>query len=199
MPSGLDLLGACRLKEGISFNAFGSEGYVRDTELVPLALVMNVTSDGNDDFLAVVCAEVEVIGSVVTAGVLDALPNLGFCPDILHCNDWHTAMIPMLAKTVYGGMQGSLRFLLTIHNIAYQGKFGFDYVQDLLGIDSKYYTPEFMELQGCANFLKAGCVFASFFAAGFGDALCTDFGFSVVIYSSTDGFSVKMHGGQSRR
>ena len=92
--------------------------------------------------------------------VLDALPNLGFCPDILHCNDWHTAMIPMLAKTVYGGMQGSLRFLLTIHNIAYQGKFGFDYVQDLLGIDSKYYTPEFMELQGCANFLKAGCVFA---------------------------------------
>ena len=70
MPSGLDLLGACRLKEGISFNACGSEGYVRDTELVPLALVMNVTSDGNDDFLAVVCAEVKVIGSVVTVGVL---------------------------------------------------------------------------------------------------------------------------------
>ena len=70
MPSGLDLLGACRLKEGISFNACGSEGYVRDTELVPLALVMNVTSDGNDDFLAVVCAEVEVVGSIVTAGVL---------------------------------------------------------------------------------------------------------------------------------
>lgn len=92
--------------------------------------------------------------------VLDALPNLGFAPDVLHCNDWHTAMIPMLAKTAYDGMQKELRFLLTIHNIAFQGKFGFDYVQDLLGIDEKYYTPEFMELQGCANFLKAGCVFA---------------------------------------
>lgn len=93
--------------------------------------------------------------------VLDALPNLDFEPEIMHCNDWHTAMLPMLAKTQYpGGMQEKLKWLLTIHNIAYQGKFGFDYVQDLLGVDSKYYSPEFMELQGCANFLKAGCVFA---------------------------------------
>ena len=93
--------------------------------------------------------------------VLDALPNLGFTPDIVHCNDWHTAMLPLLAKTQYpDSMQSKLRWLLTIHNIAYQGKFGFDYVQDLLGVDEKYYTPEFMELDGCANFLKAGCVFA---------------------------------------
>ena len=93
--------------------------------------------------------------------VIDLLPSLDWMPDILHCNDWHTAMLPMLAKTQYGGaIQGSLRWLLTIHNIAYQGKFGFDYVQDLLGIEDQYYTPEFMELNGCASFLKAGCVFA---------------------------------------
>ncbi len=96
-----------------------------------------------------------------TRAVLDAIPNLGFEPDIVHCNDWHTAMLPMLAKTQYrGGMQENLRWLLTIHNIAFQGKFGFDYVQELLGVEDKYYTPEFMELNGCANFLKAGCVFA---------------------------------------
>lgn len=96
-----------------------------------------------------------------TRAVLDAIPNLGFEPDIVHCNDWHTAMLPMLAKTQYkGAMQERLRWLLTIHNIAYQGKFGFDYVQDLLGIEDKYYTPEFLELNGCADFLKAGCVFA---------------------------------------
>lgn len=92
--------------------------------------------------------------------VLDALPHLGFEPDILHCNDWHTAMLPMLYKTTAHDIAKPLRFLLTIHNIAFQGKFGFDYVQDLLGIDEKYYTPEFMELDGCANFLKAGCVFS---------------------------------------
>ena len=96
-----------------------------------------------------------------TRAVLDAIPNLGFTPEIVHCNDWHTAMLPMLAKTQYkGAMQESLRWLLTIHNIAYQGKFGFDYVQDLFGIEDKYYTPEFLELNGCADFLKAGCVFA---------------------------------------
>lgn len=96
-----------------------------------------------------------------TRAVLDALPNLGFAPDIVHCNDWHTAMLPMLAKTQYsGGMQERIRWLLTIHNIAYQGKFGFDYVRDLLSVDDCYNTPEFMELNGCADFLKAGCVFA---------------------------------------
>lgn len=96
-----------------------------------------------------------------TRAVVDCIPNLDFTPDIVHCNDWHTAMIPMLARTQYPGcMQENLRFLLTIHNIAFQGKFGFDYVQDLFGIDSRYYTPEFIELNGCADFLKSGCVFA---------------------------------------
>ena len=94
--------------------------------------------------------------------VLDAIPCLeDFQPDILHCNDWHTAMIPMLARTQYrGGMQERLRFLLTIHNIAFQGRYSFNYVQDLLGVDGRYYTPEYMELYGSANFMKAGCVFA---------------------------------------
>ena len=96
-----------------------------------------------------------------TRAVLDALPNLDFVPDVIHCNDWHTAMLPMLARTQYGGaMQSKLKFLLTIHNIAYQGKFGFDFVQDLLGVDERYNTSEFMELNGCVDFLKAGCVFS---------------------------------------
>ncbi len=96
-----------------------------------------------------------------TRAVLDALPNLDFQPDIVHCNDWHTAMIPMLAHTQYRGlMQDSLKYLLSIHNIAFQGKCDFGFAKDLLGIDDKYYTSEYMELNGCADFLKAGCVFA---------------------------------------
>ncbi len=96
-----------------------------------------------------------------TRSVLDAIPNLDFRPEVVHCNDWHTAMIPMLGKTQYqGGVQERLKYLLTIHNIAFQGKCGFDRVQDLLGVDSRYYTPEFMELNGCANFMKGGLVFA---------------------------------------
>lgn len=93
--------------------------------------------------------------------VLDALPILDFSPEIIHCNDWQAGMIPMLARTQYrGSMQEKCKYLLSIHNIAYQGKWGFEYIQDLLNIDRAFYTPEFIELNKCANFLKAGCVFA---------------------------------------
>ena len=93
--------------------------------------------------------------------VLDCIPNLDFVPDVIHCNDWQTGLIPLLARSQYpGGMQENLKFLLTIHNIMYQGKCGYEYLYDLLGIDAKYNTPEFMELNGCVDFLKAGCVFA---------------------------------------
>ena len=96
-----------------------------------------------------------------TRAVMDALPNLDFAPEIIHCNDWHTAMMPMLAKTQYpGGMQERLRYVLTIHNIAFQGKCSFALAKDLLGIEDRYLTSEFMELNGCANFMKGGCVFA---------------------------------------
>ncbi len=92
--------------------------------------------------------------------VLDALPCLDFVPEVVHCNDWHTAMIPMLARTQYrGSMQERMKFLFTIHNIAFQGRYSFGFVQHLLGIDSRYFTPEFMELYGSANYMKAGCVF----------------------------------------
>ncbi|MBO5556298.1 MAG: glycogen synthase GlgA [Oscillospiraceae bacterium] len=96
-----------------------------------------------------------------TRAVLDALPNLDFEPEVIHCNDWHTAMIPMLAKTQYpGAMQEKLRFLLTIHNIAFQGKYSFDFVKDVLGVEDRYLTSDYMELNGCANYMKGGCVFA---------------------------------------
>ena len=99
--------------------------------------------------------------SYFTRAILEALPRLDFEPDIIHCNDWHTAMLPMLGHTQYRGqLQDRLKYLLTIHNIAFQGKFGFDFVQDMFGVDPCYYTPEFIELNGCADYLKAGCVFA---------------------------------------
>ena len=96
-----------------------------------------------------------------TRAVIDAIPNLDFTPDVLHCNDWHTTMLPMLVKAKYGYFQqGKLKTLLTIHNIAYQGKFGFEFFRDFFGVEDRYFTPEYMELDGCAAFLKAGCVFA---------------------------------------
>jgi len=93
--------------------------------------------------------------------VLEAIPRLDFVPEIVHCNDWQTGMIPMLARTQYRGrMQEKLKYLLSIHNIAFQGWCSFDRCRDFLGVDPAYYTSEFIELNGCADYLKAGCVFS---------------------------------------
>ena len=99
--------------------------------------------------------------SFFSRAVLDAIPNLDFNPQVVHCNDWHTAMIPMLAKTQYqGGMQENLKFLLTIHNIAFQGIYSYEFVKGNLGIDDQYFTYEGLNLNGNPNFLKAGCIYA---------------------------------------
>ncbi len=91
--------------------------------------------------------------------VLEALSLIDFKPDIIHVNDWHTAVIPMLIKTQYSCFN-DVKTVFTIHNIAYQGRFSPFFVKDLLGISDYYLTSEFMEAYGDANFLKAGIVFS---------------------------------------
>ena len=85
--------------------------------------------------------------------ILEALPRLDFTPEILHCNDWHTAVLPMLMKTQYADrMQSRMQTLLTIHNIAYQGKYGTDILEDTCGIGHR--DQHIVEYDGCANFMK---------------------------------------------
>ncbi len=96
-----------------------------------------------------------------TRAVMDSIPLLDFDVKVLHCNDWHTAMMPLLAKTQYqGGMQTNLKTVLTIHNLHFQGQFSHEFDRDLLHIDDSLATPEFIGHYGCDNMLKAGIVFA---------------------------------------
>lgn len=57
--------------------------------------------------------------------VLEVLPIIDFIPDILHCNDWHTALIPVLLNLEMRGREGygNIRTVFTIHNIEFQGKY----------------------------------------------------------------------------
>ena len=96
-----------------------------------------------------------------TRAVMDCIPQLDFDVRILHCNDWHTAMMPLLVKTQYqGGMQAGLRTVQTIHNLHFQGQFSHEFDRDLLRVDDSLATPQFIEHYGCDNMLKAGIVFA---------------------------------------
>ena len=93
--------------------------------------------------------------------VCEALTLIDFDPDIVHANDWHTGMIPMLLKTQYTDwFTPEKHILFTIHNIEFQGKMDFGLMKDLLGVPDHYYSLEYVEAGGCANMMKAALVFA---------------------------------------
>ena len=94
--------------------------------------------------------------------VLETLPRIGFHPDILHTHDWQSGMIPALMRIQYGWDEfyRSVRTVFTIHNLQYQGIFGVEQVKDVLNLDDEYFTDDKLECYGCANFMKAGLVYA---------------------------------------
>ncbi len=94
--------------------------------------------------------------------VLNCLPLIGFQPDIIHANDWQSGMIPALLRIQYSQLEffSSIRTVFTIHNLQYQGIFGIQDVQDVLALDDEYFTNDKLECYGCANFMKAGLVYA---------------------------------------
>ena len=85
--------------------------------------------------------------------VCDVIPNLDFNPGIIHCNDWHTALIPfkLKAKAKRFGIEPQ-KMLLTIHNLAFQGTFGDDTNARVIGDDERSYAWDL----GCWNMMKAG-------------------------------------------
>ena len=65
--------------------------------------------------------------------VLESLLHIDFIPSVIHCNDWHTAAIPMLLRTQYAGTAlENIRTVFTIHNIAYQGRCSMALLCDIL-------------------------------------------------------------------
>ncbi|MBP2649269.1 MAG: hypothetical protein H6Q74_94 [Firmicutes bacterium] len=95
--------------------------------------------------------------------VLEVLPHMDFKPEIIHCHDWQTAILPVLLKAHYSHIEEyrRLRTVVTIHNLQYQGIFDSVVVGDLLGLNEEYYfTSDKLEFYGRANFLKGGIVFA---------------------------------------
>jgi starch synthase len=93
--------------------------------------------------------------------VLETIRLLGLRPDVLHCNDWQTGLIPVYLDEFYRAQPGFERIgtLLTIHNLAYQGTF-WHWDMPLTGLDWRLFNWRQLEFHGRLNFLKAGLVFA---------------------------------------
>ncbi|MBO5912407.1 MAG: glycogen synthase GlgA, partial [Clostridia bacterium] len=86
--------------------------------------------------------------------VLEMIPHIDFVPDIIHCNDWQTALIPVFLDTLYRMVDPykNIRMVFTIHNIQYQGKYGKDLIGDVLGLPDEY--AHIVEYDGCVNLMK---------------------------------------------
>jgi starch synthase len=93
--------------------------------------------------------------------VLEAIPAIGFIPDVVHANDWQTGLIPAYLAELYRQRPGwgRIRSLYTIHNIAYQGMFPRT-VMKLTGLPGWMFNPKQLEFHGQFNFMKAALVFA---------------------------------------
>ncbi|MDF2926075.1 MAG: glgA [Paenibacillaceae bacterium] len=95
--------------------------------------------------------------------VLEALPHLNFKPDIIHCHDWQTGLVPYLLRRVYMAhpFYQSIRTVFTIHNLRYQGRFNRMLMQDLLDIgDEAFSVGGGLEYHGDGNCMKAALTYA---------------------------------------
>jgi len=86
--------------------------------------------------------------------VLETLMHMDYTPDIIHCNDWHTALIPVYLNTFYRGdpKTSRIKTVFTIHNIAYQGRFALESGCDICGLPPEVLPA--LELDGSLNFMK---------------------------------------------
>ncbi|ALS28459.1 glycogen synthase GlgA [Paenibacillus cisolokensis] len=94
--------------------------------------------------------------------VVEALRYLDVRPDILHCHDWQTALVPFLLKTRYAHdpVCRGIPTVFTIHNLKYQGVFSKELMLDLLGAGEEVFRTELLEFYGAANCMKSGLVCA---------------------------------------
>ncbi|MFJ7824858.1 glycogen synthase GlgA [Psychrobacillus sp. NPDC096623] len=94
--------------------------------------------------------------------VLEALPYLEQRPDIIHCHDWQTGLIPVHLKANYenNAYYQGIKTMFTIHNLRYQGVYPKAVLSDLLDLSEHYFHMDALEFYGDVSYLKGGLAFA---------------------------------------
>ena len=95
---------------------------------------------------------------------LSALPSINFRPDIIHCHDWQTGLIPVYLKDVFtqNPFYRGIKSIMTIHNLKFQGIWDMKTIMDITGLSKYYFAPDKLEAYGDANYLKGGIVYADY-------------------------------------
>ena len=93
---------------------------------------------------------------------LSILPVIDFRPDIIHCHDWQTGLVPVYLHDSFQENEffRGIKTVMTIHNLKFQGVWDVKTVKDITGLSDYYFAPDKLEAYKDANFLKGGMVFA---------------------------------------
>jgi len=92
---------------------------------------------------------------------LDSMAAINFNPDIIHCNDWQTALIPFYLKYKFRDLKSftNTKTLFTVHNLAYQGLFPRQVMPEI-GVDDEFFIPDRLEFYGKLSFIKSGILYS---------------------------------------
>ena len=88
--------------------------------------------------------------------IIALMPAMAFMPDIIHCNDWQTALVPIYLKDecVRWSEVRRIKTVFTVHNIEYQGRYGKETLEDLFGLDPGWFADGTIAMDGAVNLLK---------------------------------------------
>lgn len=97
---------------------------------------------------------------------LASLPYIDFAPDIIHCNDWQTGLLPVFLRTSFGddSFYAGIRTVYSIHNLQFQGRWKIREVMDITGLPEHIFNAVELESYGEANYLKGGVVYSDMVA-----------------------------------
>lgn len=94
--------------------------------------------------------------------VLTVLKELDYCPDVIHCHDWQTGLLPVFLREEFAWdpFYAGIRTVFTIHNLRFQGCWYVDAMKDITGLPDHMFSYDRLESYGKANMLKGGVVYA---------------------------------------
>lgn len=96
--------------------------------------------------------------------ICTSMERVGFVPDVIHLNDWHTSIVSLLLKTKYSWVNAykNIKSVLTIHNLKFQGVMPYEALGDLLSLGDSFMVDEGVEFFSCINLMKGGINYSDF-------------------------------------
>jgi starch synthase len=99
---------------------------------------------------------------LLSLAAIEMCQHMGFAPDVFHCHDWQTSLIPLYLRSTYAWdkLFANTRTVLTIHNIGYQGRFPAYILNELQLPGAEHHLHQDDLKEGVINFLKTGVLYA---------------------------------------